>query len=318
MSAEAEELLQAGTRLFDSFLDRRVRPDLRSTAPSVVADPILYSLAAPGKRFRPLLLLLCAGLDPRSQPTAPEPGSHLEEALLAAAAVEAIHTYSLIHDDLPCMDDDDLRRGQPACHIAYGEWAAVLAGDGLNTYAFRLLAEIPRSTTELVRILAEASGVSGMVGGQGLDLQAERAGGQKSDAKLRAELLDEIHARKTAALISAACEMGAVIAGTEEGRARATFARLGARLGLLFQISDDILDEVGEAGVMGKRTGQDRAHGKLTYPALHGVPRAREKCAELERELQGICAELVFGSRAESPAGSQLAALCAFTANRRR
>ena len=330
MSADAEALIRKGALAYEAFQDRRVLPLIRSHTPPAVADPMIYCLSAPGKRLRPLLLMLCAGVTPDAADAPAADPVYLERVLFAAAAVEAIHTYSLIHDDLPCMDDDDLRRGRPSCHVAFGEWAAVLAGDGLNTFAFRLLAEPgdTHNTAPLVRILADAAGGSGMVGGQALDLQAERGQGsggrltggssERREHAVSAELLDEIHAKKTAALIAAACEMGALCSGLEPPVPHARHGAFGRSLGLLFQISDDVLDEQGSTEELGKTAGQDRAHGKLTYPALYGVERSRERCAELLTGLRAEVHSLPVGPRAPADTRPLLEAVCRFTAARSR
>ena len=332
MSVDAEELIRSGARFYESFQERRVLPLIRSAAPPAVAEPIIYSLSAPGKRFRPLLLMLCAGVLPESNGLRTGEPEYTERVLLSAAALEAIHTYSLIHDDLPSMDDDDLRRGRPSCHVAYGEWAAVLAGDGLNTLAFRLLAEIGDFALagRLTFILSDAAGIRGMVGGQALDLQAEKGSvrlpnaaaeqnpGPKPPERLphSAWLLDEIHERKTAALIAAACEMGALLAGVESPEDRAAHARFGLLLGLLFQISDDILDELGSTTELGKTAGQDRAHGKLTYPALHGIERSRMRANELLAELLELAVTLPSRGQGKNSTREHLEALCRFTGAR--
>lgn len=254
-------------------------------------DGMRYSLLAGGKRLRPAMCrAACEAV-----------GGSAEAALAPAVALELIHTYSLIHDDLPCMDDDALRRGRPTNHIVYGEAAAVLAGDGLLTRAFRVLgeAELPAdAVATLTAILARAAGADGMVGGQVLDLEAE--GSKDVDlARLR-----YIHEHKTGALIAAACEMGGVAAGASADDREALHG-FGARVGLAFQIVDDVLDETSSAGELGKEARKDRERGKATYPALLGLKRSRDWA----RELIG---EAVESTEAWGPAADSLRALAQF------
>jgi geranylgeranyl diphosphate synthase type II len=234
---------------------------------SRVVEAMRYSLFAGGKRLRPMLSLAAAeavGGDPRN-------------ALPAACALEMIHTYSLIHDDLPAMDDDDLRRGKPTNHKVFGEAIAILAGDALLTEAFVLLSAyktlLSERAIQIIRVIAKAASYRGMVGGQVVDMLA-----QNKPADL--ETVQRMHSRKTAALITAAAEAGA-LAG-EGGEAQvAAMARYGKSVGLAFQIADDILDIEGDADLLGKSTGVDLARGKVTYPAAIGLGRSREAAREL-------------------------------------
>lgn len=228
-----------------------------------------YSVQAGGKRLRPVLLLefcrLCGG--------------DVNKALPFVCALELIHTYSLIHDDLPCMDDDDYRRGRPTCHKQYGEAMAVLAGDGLLTRAFEITAEnksgLPSETVlHCISLLGRAAGMNGMVGGQVLDLESE--GGPLSVEKLT--LLQRL---KTGCLLRAACEIGCVAAGREDSETLACARAYGENLGLAFQIQDDLLDIEGDFKTLGKSIGKDAASGKATFPALLGM----EECRRLVREL---------------------------------
>ena len=222
-----------------------------------------HAVNAGGKRLRPVLCLAAAA--------SIDAGA---DARRAAAALELVHTYSLIHDDLPCMDDADLRRGKPTVHRAFDEAAAVLAGDALLSLAFELTADHPaEAARELTLILARASGPAQLVGGQ-----MEDTLGLLGPAS--AERLDAIQRGKTAAMIAAALEMGAVAAGAGQG-ARAAFRQAGLSLGVAFQIADDLLDLEGDPSVVGKPTGADAARGKLTYHGLHGVEAARAKVREL-------------------------------------
>src|SRR5262245_2719531 len=239
-----------------------------------------YSLFAGGKRLRPMLTLAAADAvarhdraDARSDP--------LALALPAACAVEMIHTYSLIHDDLPAMDNDTLRRGRPTLHVVYGDGIAILAGDGLQAEAFALLAREPdsidRSTIErklrAVRVIGDAAGSMGMVGGQAIDLQAAgQANGH--NLTLDAEGLRGMHARKTGALITASAESGAIMAGGSDELVGAVRQYAGL-IGLAFQIIDDVLDVEGDAATLGKSAGKDAASAKPSYPSLFGLERSR-------------------------------------------
>jgi geranylgeranyl diphosphate synthase type II len=251
--------------------------------PPLLHEALAYSLLAGGKRLRPILTLAAA------EAVAGEARA-VELAEPAACAVELIHTYSLIHDDLPAMDNDTLRRGRPTSHVVFGEGLAILAGDGLLTEAFALLARLPESRDpdvwrrklETIQVIAEAAGACGMVGGQALDLQA--AGQVRRDGVPAPLVLDEagladMHARKTGALIRAAAVAGAVMAGARPELVAAVSA-FGAELGLAFQIVDDILDVEGAAADLGKTAGKDAAAGKPTYPARYGLDGARARAAE--------------------------------------
>ena len=214
-------------------------------------------------------------------------------ALAAAAAIEALHAYSLIHDDLPCMDDDDLRRGHPTVHVKWDEATAVLAGDALQTLAFELLCDEGLGSAEvrmaLVQGLARASGAEGMVLGQALDIAAETAA-----VPLRLEQITALQAGKTGALFGWAAQAGAVIAGADTG----PLGRYAAALGLAFQIADDILDVTGDAGKAGKRLGKDAAAGKATFVSLLGLDGAKLRAADLVAEAEA--ALLPYGAAAEN------------------
>jgi len=244
--------------------------------PTRVGEAMRYSLFAGGKRLRPMLALAAAEAANPSNP-----GLARSLAMPVACALELIHTYSLVHDDLPAMDDDTLRRGRPTNHVVFGEGLAILAGDGLLTEAFALMAREPRraegiSTAELtarklraLALVAEAAGACGMVGGQAIDLEAAGARTTLDEEGLRA-----MHARKTGALIRAAAGAGAVMGGASEARL-AAIESFASELGLAFQIVDDILDVEGAAEDLGKTIGKDAAAGKPTYPALFGLERSR-------------------------------------------
>ena len=236
--------------------------------PAPVADAMRYSLLGGGKRVRPVLCLASADAV----------GGRTAAVLQAACAIELIHTYSLIHDDLPAMDDDSLRRGRPTLHVVAGEGMAILAGDGLLTEAFHALSSLPGDAARVlraVRSIAYAAGPVGMVGGQAIDLASVKPGPQGRTAALDATALATMHAKKTGALIRAAAAVGAVLGGGSEAQI-AAIDDAGAEFGLAFQIVDDILDVEGESAQIGKTPGKDAAAGKTTYPALYGIARSRE------------------------------------------
>jgi geranylgeranyl pyrophosphate synthase len=242
--------------------------------PAAHGEALRYALMGPGKRLRPALVrLICNQLGGQDADAAP-----------AAVAIEMLHTYSLVHDDLPCMDDDDLRRSRPTVHKVYGEAEAVLVGDGLQSLAFEWLARATGST-EQVAILARAAGPAGMVGGQSLDLAATGRGDAIDADEVRC-----IHASKTAALIAAAVEMGAV-AGDASAEQRAGLARYGRGLGLCFQAVDDLLDVTGDAGTLGKTPGKDEAAQKATLVATLGLEGAREEARSLAQETREAALE---------------------------
>ncbi|MEZ7170980.1 polyprenyl synthetase family protein [Sporosarcina sp. OR05] len=230
-------------------------------SPISLRESMLYSVKAGGKRIRPLLVL--AVLE--------DFGVQSADALKVASAVELIHTYSLIHDDLPCMDDDDYRRGQLTNHKVFGEATAVLAGDALQTAAFNALASLEHTSAEkalaLVRLLAEASGAKGMVGGQILDMEGEKA-------SLSLEQLEEVHLHKTGALLSFCIEAGAILAGANENQI-AQLRSYARNIGLAFQIKDDILDVTATTEQLGKPANSDTDSEKSTYPSLLGLEGAR-------------------------------------------
>ena len=256
------DFLAASRRDVDGFLQAAL-PAPGGTS-DTLAEAIRHAVFAGGKRIRPALALA----------SAVAVGGRARDALPVAAALEMLHTYSLIHDDLPCMDDDDLRRGQPTVHVRFGEAAAVLAGDALHTLAFDTVANcaLPGAVRlECVRRLAAAAGPEGMVGGQILDMEGER---QPPDA----EGLEAIHRKKTGALISASAALGG-LAGRGSAPQVEALAAFGRELGLLFQIVDDLLDEEATSDRLGKSAGKDRAAGKATYPAIHGLEAARAEAA---------------------------------------
>jgi len=243
-------------------------------APAHLKESMLYSLKAGGKRVRPLYVLAVAksyGID-------------LKEALTVGAAVEMIHTYSLIHDDLPCMDDDSLRRGMPTNHVVYGEALATLAGDALNTLAFGVISRIdvdPAIRVELINMLSVAAGAEGMVGGQILDIEGEKR-------NLAIEELENVHVNKTGALLRYSIEAGAVLAGATDEE-RAALVDYGHHIGLAFQIQDDILDITATSEQLGKTAGKDIISEKSTYPSLLTLEGAKQKLDEhYEAAIQSL------------------------------
>ncbi|MFO0752350.1 MAG: farnesyl diphosphate synthase [Thermodesulfovibrionales bacterium] len=250
-------------------------------------DSMVYSLSAGGKRIRPVLCLAACEAC----------GGEADTVLPWAAALEFIHTYSLIHDDLPAMDNDDLRRGKPTNHKIFGEGMAVLAGDGLLTEAFALLSgshgrslRVPeRAVLRVIHEIAQAAGLQGMVGGQAQDLLSE-------DAEPDCETLSYIHTHKTAALIAASVRVGGILASCSEEHLFG-LTGYGAHVGLAFQVVDDILDVEGETEVIGKPRGSDEKKKKMTYPKLYGLERSKEKARELVDAA--LCSLEVFDGKAE-------------------
>jgi geranylgeranyl diphosphate synthase type II len=264
--------MRAYVELINRALDRYSR--FPPGCPDRLGEAIRYSLLAPGKRFRPLLVLFAAEAC----------GCGAERALPAAAAVEMIHAYSLIHDDLPAMDDDDLRRGRPSCHTAFGEATAILAGDALLTRAFETLATEIQPSETAVRCCAElasAAGASQLVGGQADDLDPDLHRPALED-------LEYIHQRKTGALLVASVRLGATVAGAGAEVVK-SLTRFGSRLGIAFQIVDDLLDWQGDAHVVGQRAAKDPHRGRWTYPDLLGVDESRQRARQL---VSAACDEL--------------------------
>jgi len=280
----AAYLSGAGRRV-DEALGRYLPAE--STDPAAACPPRLaaamrYSVLGGGKRLRPLLCLMAAEAC----------GADGDAALPAACALELVHTYSLIHDDLPAMDDDDLRRGRPTCHKEFDEATAILAGDALLTLAFEIIAQHTRpdaAALGCVRVLAEAAGALGMVGGQMADLEAEgRSNGTP-------EALEAIHRRKTGALLRAALRMGAIIAGAD-APSRAALDSYGRAVGLAFQIVDDLLDVQGDEAKLGKRVRKDCELGKWTYPGFWGVEGSRQRARQLADEAVAALEPLGVGA----------------------
>jgi geranylgeranyl pyrophosphate synthase len=271
---EVRRALARYRELIDARLNLLIPEE--TTGPESVHGAIRWSLFAGGKRFRPLLALA----------TGQEFGASVDDLLDTACALEMIHTYSLIHDDLPSMDDDDLRRGRPTCHVRFGEATAILAGDALQTLAFQTIAEDEKlSPAVRVRLVSEVARASatphGMVAGQAHDLAAESR--EVSGAEL-----ERIHRLKTGALITVAARSGAIIAGARSAEIESV-GRYSAALGLLFQITDDLLDVTATAEDLGKTPGKDARSRKATYPALYGLDATRERARAVYTEA---CAAL--------------------------
>jgi len=284
-------------------------------APAVLCEAMEYSVMAGGKRLRPMLVL--ASAEAAADAAGDSPESALPLAMPAACAVELIHTYSLVHDDLPAMDDDTLRRGRPTSHVVFGEGMAILSGDALLTEAFLLLAreppagaipdagELAARKLAAIRAIAEGAGAAGMAGGQALDLQLSAPGASPPGA----EALRAMHARKTGALITGSALAGALMAG-----AGGSPALLGAvtayaqQLGLAFQIVDDILDVEGASDQLGKTAGKDAAAGKPTYPARYGLDESKRLATE--------CVDLAIASLAVGQIGGQLPAIARWVVSR--
>ncbi len=289
MSAQAPPLasyLEAMRRVVDAALDHAMPAD----APTLITDAARYSLLGGGKRFRPCLTLATAEAVAASRAEPPDHAAAL--ALPGACAVEMVHTYSLIHDDLPAMDDDSLRRGRSTSHVVFGDGLAILAGDALLTEAFAVLAERPsrlapagaraapvaRRLAAVAR-LAAAAGAAGMAGGQAIDLAGAGQVTGRAAAAFDEQSLADMHARKTGALIRAACALGAILTGAPPD-AVAAIDDYAREIGLGFQIADDILDVEGSDQQLGKTAGKDAAAGKPTYPALFGLDRSRTLARE--------------------------------------
>ena len=268
--------------------------------PATIHRAVRYSLFAGGKRIRPLLVLA----------TAEAVGGAAADVLPLACAVEMIHTYSLVHDDLPAMDDDDLRRGKPTSHKVFGEAIAILAGDALLTRAFHLMAEVPaNATAETVRrrldaiaVVGEAAGTTGLIGGQVLDLESE-------GRAIEAALLERLHRAKTGALLSACVRGGALLAGAAADE-RARLDAYASAIGLAFQVVDDVLDGTADDAALGKTAGKDEAVGKATYVSVHGLDTARVIAS-------GLLADALAAVRPLGARGRVLAGLAEMIVRRR-
>ncbi len=306
-SALFQERLDKVATDMEDLLDRVLAPgpvDGERARPVRLLDAMRYASLAGGKRFRPFLVVETAGLfaSPRGQ------------ALMVASAIEFVHCYSLVHDDLPAMDNDDLRRGRPTTHKAFDEATAILAGDGLLTLAFDVLSRSethpdPQVRVELVTALARASGLGGMVGGQILDLAAEGRFADGVPERLGQEEIETLEAMKTGALLRFACMSGAIL-GQADLRARLALDRYGAAIGKAFQVADDLLDAEGDPAMVGKATNKDAAAQKATLVKILGVDGARQTLAALVADAEAAVAP--FGAKADV-----LRAAARFVAERR-
>jgi len=281
-------------KLVDNSIERYLKQDCR--VPDVLRDAMLYSLRAGGKRLRPIMVILacqaCGGCE--------------NDALAAATAMEIVHTYSLIHDDLPAMDDDDFRRGKPTNHKVFGEAIAILAGDALLTYAFNILAmHVPddKIARQLVLELAHAAGASGMIGGQAADITSENTQGDLETVKY-------IHTCKTAMMFRGAVRIGALCAGSDARMVEMT-GDFGLKLGLAFQIADDMLDVTATSEEMGKQTQKDAQAGKLTYPSIVGMEESR-------KQTEKLVSQAISAIEPLEAAGEPLRQLAKMLVNRRK
>ncbi|MFM7242664.1 MAG: polyprenyl synthetase family protein [Planctomycetaceae bacterium] len=284
-TADADSVEAALGRVRD-FIEPRLDRALTGSpeaAPRLV-EAMRYAVLAPGKRLRPALALWAAQACGAAHV---DRRQHWEAAVPAAVAVEVIHAYSLVHDDLPAMDDDDLRRGRPTCHRAFDEATAILCGDALQPLAFGILARgmPPGVAGRACGVLAGAGGSAALVGGQVDDLAAERGwlGAPPQSADEQVAWMDRINRRKTGALFLASLELGGLAVGADAPQLDA-LARFGRAFGLAFQIADDLLDAEGDEAAMGKRVGKDAARGKLTYPTVAGLAAARDRAQRLAIE----------------------------------
>lgn len=282
MPVDVKSLLQEGAELTDRALEALI--PAADTVPASIHGAMRHSTFAGGKRLRPVLAMQAGVTIAGSLPRGIE---------RLGAALEMLHTYSLIHDDLPALDNDDLRRGKPTCHKAFGEAIAILAGDALQTRAFEVLAGLdspPAATVQIMSLVANAVGtVDGMIGGQVLDIESE-------GCKPTPELVEAIHRAKTGALIRVSIVAGGVYAGAN-GDDVARLDRFGRKAGLAFQIVDDVLDLTVDSAQLGKTAGKDQATEKATWPAVHGIEQSQRDAAQLIEEAFDALAP--YGSRAE-------------------
>lgn len=282
MPADVKSLIQQGAELTDQALEALLPG--ADAVPASIHGAMRHSTFAGGKRLRPVLAMQAAVTIAGSLPGGIE---------RLGAALEMLHTYSLIHDDLPALDNDDLRRGKPTCHVVFGEAIAILAGDALQTRAFEVLAGLdcpPAAAVRIIGLIANAVGtVEGMIGGQVLDIESERL-------KPTPELVDAIHRAKTGALIRVSVVSGGIFAGAEPGDA-ARLDLFGRKAGLAFQIVDDVLDMTSDSAQLGKTAGKDQATEKATWPAVYGIEQSRRDADQLIHEA--FAALEPYGSRAD-------------------
>jgi geranylgeranyl diphosphate synthase type II len=288
----------SGRSEIDAALGRFLKTD--EGCPAQLAEAMRYAVLGPGKRLRPRLVLLAAEACSGS----------IDEAMPAACAVEMVHAYSLVHDDLPAMDDDDLRRGRATCHKVFGEATAILVGDALLARAFELLAgevQMPERAARCCAVLARAAGATALVGGQADDCTTPPLA-PPHQGEGNVKKLESIHRRKTGALIVASLELGGIVAGASDAELE-PLHEYGRHLGLAFQITDDLLDVSGNSATVGKGVAKDAASGKMTFPGLLGVEESRQRARELVS--QAVAALAPFGDR-----GHGLAAVARFVLER--
>lgn len=284
VSSGFQELLDFRRKLFTKYFINSIYPLVQQGTHKRLASAVLYSLEAGGKKFRPVLTLSSYLVGSSSSPS--------RDALVLAAAVELIHTYSLVHDDLPSMDNDELRRGIPTCHKKFSESTAILAGDALNSLGFYLVSRVepkendPQLIPDLYDILHEGAGISGMVSGQSEDLELEGKYGMPPEESRQnpEETLYRIHSKKTGGLIQAAMLLGNRLRPDSNQR-KENLIQYSKKLGLLFQITDDILDVIGDVKDLGKTPGKDASHGKLTFVTLYGMDQAKKMVESLVQEM---------------------------------
>ena len=257
------------------FINQKLDDFIPKGIPKELFDAMEYSLKAGGKRLRPILVLESAKAAGKN---------NIDDILDIAIATEFIHTYSLIHDDLPAMDNDELRRGKPTCHIVFGEAIAILAGDGLQSYAFELISKNravnPEKLLRVINVLSHGTGIYGMVAGQAADILHEKEGSFND--------IEFIHIHKTAKFIQSCCQIGAILADATQEQEKA-LSNYGLYIGIAFQIQDDILDEVGDEVKLGKKVRKDREREKLTYPLIYGIEGSRAKAREyVEKAISSI------------------------------
>lgn len=274
--------LEEARSAIDRELDRLTTPE--GDAPPLIVEAARYALLGKGKRLRPILVLASGEAT----------GGRREDLLPAACSLEMVHAFSLVHDDLPALDDDELRRGRPTLHVQFDEATAVLAGDALLNLAFQVMARCPDSAVpaerklQAIGELGQAVGISGMIGGQVLDLEFEHKSASAAE-------LERIHGMKTGALITASCRIGGILAGAGP-EAMAALTAYGSALGLAFQITDDILDQCGTAEEIGKSPGKDARAEKATFPGIHGLEASRRMAAENVARAEEALAPLGEGT----------------------
>jgi geranylgeranyl diphosphate synthase type II len=283
-----KQTLASGCALIDATLERLLPPETQ--VPTSIHRAMRHSVFAGGKRLRPILCIEAARMVSRTSELEGLP-SRVEEL---GSALEMLHTYSLIHDDLPALDNDDLRRGKPTCHVVFGEAIAILAGDALQTYAYEVLSRLPIRPEARVRIIEEISRgtgtVDGMIGGQVMDLEAENAGAD-------AQMVEQIHRAKTGALITASLVSGGIYGGGAESEVE-SLRKFGSAVGLAFQIVDDVLDVTQSSSQLGKTAGKDSTAKKATFPAVFGIEESIRRADDL---VESGCAALrSFGTRSET------------------